>query len=99
MKIGVLGSGAWGTALALELNEGGHEVVVWGHDPNRVREINQSRMNTRYLPDVLLPERIQFTSDSKKAIEATKFIVMATPSRALRETAAKLGDFSGTIVS
>jgi glycerol-3-phosphate dehydrogenase (NAD(P)+) len=99
MKIGVLGSGAWGTALALELNEGGHEVVVWGHDPNRVREINQSRMNARYLPDVLLPERIEFTSELKKAIGSTQFIVMATPSKALRETAAKLGSFSGTVVS
>ena len=56
MKVVVLGAGAWGTALAMELNEGGHKVTVWGHDPTRVREINQTRTNARYLPKVSLPE-------------------------------------------
>ena len=38
MRVTVLGSGAWGTALALELHEGGHNVAVWGHDPTHGRE-------------------------------------------------------------
>jgi glycerol-3-phosphate dehydrogenase (NAD(P)+) len=99
MKLVVLGAGAWGTALALELNESGHQVTVWGHDPTRVREINQTRTNAHYLPKVSLPNGIEFTSDFEKAVEATEYIVMATPSKALRETAAKLKRFSGTVVS
>jgi glycerol-3-phosphate dehydrogenase (NAD(P)+) len=99
MRITVLGAGAWGTALALELSEGGHEVIVWGHDPSRVREIHQSRVNARYLPGVNLPPAIQFTSDFHEATTGVEFIVMATPSKVLRETAARLKNFSGTIVS
>ena len=99
MRVAVLGSGAWGTALALELNEGGHQVAVWGHDPTHVREINQMRINARYLPKVNLPERIEFTSEFQKTVKSTEFVVMATPSKALRETAAKLKGFAGTIVS
>jgi len=51
------------------------------------------------LPKVDLPDMIEFTPDFQKAVESTEFIVMATPSKALRETAAKLKGFSGTIVS
>lgn len=99
MKVGVLGSGAWGTALALELNEGGHDVVVWGHNPVHVREINESGANARYLPGISLPAAIEFTSDLQRAVDQATFIVMATPSKALRETAAKLEGYSGTVVS
>ena len=99
MRVAVLGSGAWGTALALELNEGGHKVTVWGHDPIRVREINQTRSNARYLPKITLPDSIEFTSEFQKAVDSTEFVVMATPSKALRETAAQLDGFTGTIVS
>ena len=90
MRVAVLGSGAWGTALALELNEAGQKVTVWGHDPIRVREINQTRSNARYLPKITLPESIEFTSDFQKAVDSTEFVVMATPSKALRETAKRL---------
>lgn len=99
MRVTVLGSGAWGTALACELNEGGHAVRVWGHDPQRVEEINGARVNARYLPGVNLPAAIQFTSDLREALDQSKFVVMATPSKALRETAAKLNGFSGVVVS
>jgi glycerol-3-phosphate dehydrogenase (NAD(P)+) len=85
--------------LALELNEGGHKVTVWGHDPIRVREINQTRSNARYLPKINLPDSIEFTSDFQKAVDSIEFVVMATPSKALRETAALLNGFAGTIVS
>jgi glycerol-3-phosphate dehydrogenase (NAD(P)+) len=99
MKVAVLGSGAWGTALAMELNAGGHEVVVWGHNPAHVREINETRTNARYLPGVDLPGSIEFTSELENAVAGVQFIVMATPSKALRDTARKLKGFSGTIVS
>src|SRR5687767_1087937 len=99
MKIAVLGSGAWGTALAIELNAADHNVVVWGHNPTHVREINQTRANARYLPGITLNAAIEFTADLEHAVADSQFIVMATPSKALRETAAKLNGFSGTIVS
>ena len=99
MQVTVLGSGAWGTALALELNEGGHHVAVWGHNPNHVREINQSRSNPRYLPGLKIPDAIGFTSEIQQALEGSEFVVMAVPSKGLRETADRISGFSGTIVS
>lgn len=99
MNVTLLGSGAWGTALAIELNAAGHNVVVWGHNPTHVREINQTRANARYLPGITLNAAIEFTADLQHAVADSQFIVMATPSKALRETAAKLNGFSGTIVS
>lgn len=99
MKVAVIGAGAWGTALALELNEGGHAVSVWGHDPTRVREIHQSRINERYLPGVKIPESVRFLSEMMEATSGAEFIIMATPSKALRGTAAKLHAFRGAVVS
>ena len=99
MNATVLGSGAWGTALALQLHAGNHQVIVWGHNADHINEINRARENSRDLPGVKIPAAIQFTSDLNQAIASANFIVMATPSKALRETAAKLTNFSGTIVS
>jgi glycerol-3-phosphate dehydrogenase (NAD(P)+) len=99
MRVSVLGAGAWGTALAVELNEGGHEVIVWGRDPIQVRAIHQWRVNERYLPEVRLPESIQMTDDFARAHAASEFIVMAVPSKALRETARRLRNFENPVVS
>jgi glycerol-3-phosphate dehydrogenase (NAD(P)+) len=99
MRVTVLGSGAWGTALALELSEGGHRVKLWGHNPSRLREIHQSRMNARYLPGIAVPEEIALEPDFRSAVEDAEFVVMAVPSKALRETAAKLKEFTGGVVS
>jgi glycerol-3-phosphate dehydrogenase (NAD(P)+) len=99
MKVTVLGAGAWGTALALELRDGGHEVTLWGHDPIRLREIHQSRMNARYLPRIPIPESVLLESDLDRALKNSEFAVMAVPTKALRATAKRIAGFSGIIVS
>ena len=55
MKITVLGAGAWGTALAAILQNGGHAVTIWGHDATHLEAMRQSGGNARYLPDIKLP--------------------------------------------
>lgn len=99
MNVTVLGAGAWGTALALELNEGGHRVTLWGHNPIRLREIHQSKSNSRYLPDVSIPDTIQFQENLTRAIQGAEFIILAIPSKAIRQTAAQLASYAGPIVS
>lgn len=99
MKVTVLGAGAWGTALALELRDGGHDVTLWGHDPTRLREIHQLRMNARYLPGIAVPESVILESDLDRALKDSEFAVMAVPTKALRTTAARIKGFSGTVVS
>ena len=99
MKVSVLGAGAWGTALALELRDGGHEVTLWGHDPMRLRAIHQSRENAKYLPGIQIPEGIEFGEDIGRVTAGAALAVMAVPTKALRETAAKIKNFAGIVVS
>ena len=55
MKIAVLGSGSWGTALGQVLAENGHEVVLWGREDYIADEINQAHTNSHFLPGINLP--------------------------------------------
>ena len=84
-RIGILGSGTWGTALANLLVNNGHEVTLWSKFPNEIDEIAQTHQH-RNLPGVAINEKILFTSDLEKAVEDQDVIVMATPSIFVRET-------------
>lgn len=82
MKAAVIGSGAWGTALALRLCENGHQVSLWCHDPSRVPQIAASRCNPR-LPGVALPENLTISADFSCA-DGCELVVIACPSFPLR---------------
>ena len=95
MKITVLGAGAWGTALAKLLNDAqaGHEVILWGHDPTHLREVQSSGRNERYLPGIALPREMRFEADLSAVIAAAEGVVVAVPSRAFRKVTESLRDF------
>ncbi|MGC3961012.1 MAG: NAD(P)H-dependent glycerol-3-phosphate dehydrogenase [Verrucomicrobiota bacterium] len=99
MNITVLGAGAWGTALAALLQRGGHTVTIWGHDATHVEDMRRTGCNERYLPGVALPTDWRLEADIATAIQGAECIVVAVPSKALREVTKALGDFSGIIVS
>ena len=88
MRITVVGSGGWGTALALVLEENGHDVTLWSHRPEKAEELKRTRENPM-LKGVQLPESLHLTADLNAAGES-EVVVMVTPSYAVRETAAKL---------
>ena len=88
MRITVVGSGGWGTALALVLEENGHDVTLWSHRPEKAEELKRTRENPM-LKGVTLPEGLHLTADLAAAGES-EVVVMVTPSYAVRETAAKL---------
>ena len=88
MKITVLGSGGWGTALALLLLENGHEVTLWSYTEEESRVLRETRENPM-LKGVPLPETMGLTTDMG-AVKGCGAVVMATPSFAVRATAAKL---------
>lgn len=90
-KISVLGSGSWGTALSLSLLRSGHTVQLWSHKDETARLLSKTKENKKYLPGVSL-EGICFTSDISEAGQADA-IVLAIPSSAIRETAARLSPF------
>ena len=91
MRITVVGSGAWGTALACLLKENGHEVTLWSYTQNESDTIAAAGENP-LLPGVLIPDSIKLTSDLSLA-RGSQIVVLATPSYAVRSTAAKLREY------
>ena len=89
MNITVLGSGGWGTALALLLLENGHEVTLWSYRQEESDNLRERRENL-VLPGVVLPEGLNLTADMA-CVKNSKVIVLATPSFAVRTTAAQAG--------
>jgi glycerol-3-phosphate dehydrogenase (NAD(P)+) len=85
MKITVLGSGAWGTALAISLAHQ-HSVTLWARNAQQVSDMRTSRKNQRYLPNVILPQTIKLEHDFNLALQDAQMIVLAVPISALRET-------------
>jgi glycerol-3-phosphate dehydrogenase (NAD(P)+) len=89
-RIAVLGNGGFGTAIALILLENGHDVVIWGNDATYLERVRAKRENTKYLPDIELPQGLHFTSDLAEAVRGAKVIVSAVPTRFLRGVIARL---------
>lgn len=82
MQITVVGSGAWGTALALSLCDNGHETTLWSHNPAKAAEMAVSRQNPVF-PDRILPDALQISSDPSCVAEQD-LVVIASPSFAIR---------------
>ena len=75
----MIGEGAWGTAVATLLAENGYTVKLWCYDSNVARSINEKRENDRYLPGILLDEKIQPTTDLMQATCDVKWVFEAIP--------------------
>jgi glycerol-3-phosphate dehydrogenase (NAD(P)+) len=89
-RIAVLGSGAWGTALALSLHRrGGHQLTLWAHSPEAAREIVEPGENTLFLPGFPIPPEIVVTGDNS-AVANAEIVVSVVPSEFLRSTFARL---------
>jgi glycerol-3-phosphate dehydrogenase (NAD(P)+) len=86
-RIGVIGSGSWGTALAVHLAWTGHEVRLWARDAALVAAMTDTRENSVYLPGVRLPESLSPTADMAKALDEAQFVVIAAPSHGVRAVA------------
>ena len=86
-RIGVIGSGSWGTALAVHLAHTGHDVRLWARDAGLSSEMAASRENRVYLPGVELPPALVPTSDIRAALDEAQFVVIAVPSHGVRDVA------------
>ena len=85
MQVIVIGSGGWGTALAMLLQRNGHQVTLWSYCAAESENLAKTVKNP-YLPDVALPKELNFTSDPACA-RGKDMAVFATPSFAVRGTA------------
>ncbi len=82
--IGIIGAGAWGTALALSCARAGHAVSLWVREPELAETMRRRRENVRYLPDIALPEAIMPTNDLGEAA-AGEVLLLVTPAQTTRE--------------
>ena len=100
MKAVVVGSGAWGTALAIQLCKNGHDVTMWTFEKELIPQMETERLNIR-LPGVKLPENLTVSGDYA-CIRGCKLVVMASPSfpaRIVAKSAAPYIDEDAVLVS
>jgi glycerol-3-phosphate dehydrogenase (NAD(P)+) len=90
-KFAVLGSGGWGTAIALLLaQQPGHRVALWSARPEHAVELHAQRENVHYLPGVPIPSNIVLTLDIAEAVADASLLIVAVPTQYLRPTFAEV---------
>lgn len=91
-NIGVIGSGTWGTAIAVLLNNNGHNVDLWSAIPAEIEEM-KATLKHKNLPEITLPEKICYTTDLEAAMTDKDLLVLAVPSVFVRSTAKRMKEF------
>jgi len=91
-QIGVIGAGSWGIALAVLLHNNGHKVTVWSAIEKEIEDISSSRVHPN-LPEIELPEQIEYTKDIKNACLGNDILLFAVPSPFVRATARKAAPY------
>jgi len=91
-RVLVVGAGSWGTALSIVLADNGHDVRIWGHKEEQMKEINEQHTNHKYLPEILLPATIKGFYNLSEALQGVKTIVLAVPTKAMREVLKRISE-------
>ena len=89
-KISVMGTGSWGTALAILLHNNGHQVMLWSAHPEKAASLNQTREDPKKLPGIKIPDGIVITGDEKTALDSPDIVVFASPSAYMRAISKRL---------
>jgi glycerol-3-phosphate dehydrogenase (NAD(P)+) len=95
IAVGVIGSGAWGTTLALLLAKKGIPTTLWEHHPERAEQIQQTRENTMFLAGFRFPATLQITSDIAEAARHKDMLLLVTPSQRMSENVRALAPYVG----
>lgn len=93
MEVALIGSGSWGTALAMVLADNGHLVDMWSRREAQAEEINKYYTNQQYLPDITLPKQIVCSTDLQKVINGKKIVLFVIPSQSMREIVREAAPF------
>lgn len=93
-NIGVIGAGAWGTALATHLARSHSHVELWGRNTDELKQIDSHRENTRYLPGVSLPDNLKTCADLSLLITNSDFLLIVVPSIALKNICKSIASHS-----
>src|SRR5690606_25588118 len=79
-RVGIIGGGAWGTAIAKVISEQGGDVELWAHEPEVVDAINKKHENSRYLPGVELPAKLTASTSIAQVADDKEFLIFSAPS-------------------
>lgn len=83
-KIGVIGAGSWGTALALTLSNKGHDVKICDVDMSHIREMKENNENVRYLPGIKFPENLTVVDSNVEALDGADIVLFSAPAQHFR---------------
>jgi len=92
-KVGIIGAGSWGTALAVNLARNEHEVTIWSIMEDEIKMLNEHREHLDKLPGIKLADSMKFTTDLESAIKGMDMLVLAVPSIFTRSTAKNMAGF------
>jgi glycerol-3-phosphate dehydrogenase (NAD(P)+) len=98
MKIGVIGSGSWGTAISILLDQNGHNVKVYSRDKETLERFNRGE-NPYFLPGIPINKRIKAYDDFECVTNEVEIIVLAVPAQAVREVVKKIKNKKAIIVN
>jgi glycerol-3-phosphate dehydrogenase (NAD(P)+) len=97
MKLGIIGGGAWGTALAQVAAKGGRETLLWAREPEVVASINAAHENAVFLPGTTLSEAIVGTSRLRD-LQSCDALLVVTPAQHTRSVLEQIADWSGPLL-
>ena len=89
-RIGIIGAGSFGTALAKVFYEAGNQVQVWAREAEIVTHINAHHTNPKYIPDLILPDTVRAMSELSDIVQEKDLLVLATPSHTLGDMAGRI---------
>ena len=92
-RVGVIGAGSWGTALAVVLAKNGHQVTVWSIIEDEITMLKEKHEHVDKLPGVKLPDSMEFTTDLEQSVQTSDMLVLAVPSIFTRSTAKSMAPF------
>lgn len=92
-RITVIGSGSWGTALAVMLDKYGHKVTIWSWQEQEAKRLLEDRENKEFLPNVVLQKSIEIVTQPEQAIKDAQIIIAAVPSKFVRMNMMKFAPY------
>jgi glycerol-3-phosphate dehydrogenase (NAD(P)+) len=93
LRVAVIGSGSWGTALAATAARSGASVRLWGRSEDVAKDINANKMNSKYLPDIVLPDRLYAVHEMSAALKDADAVMIVVPSRSIRSVARQVATY------
>lgn len=84
MKIGILGAGSWGIALAVLLQKKGHKISMWEFNPDEAGLLTEKREHKDKLPGIVIPTEVEITSDVRRTVQASECLICAVPAQKMR---------------